>query len=75
MIRDLPPERRRVLDRALERGRLSDDLTNARRNLSRVYNEWFAGVETSDELHTAEAELYLLLKKEFAKPVGARSVA
>jgi len=75
MIRDLPPERRRVLDRALERGRLSDDLTVARRRLSRVYNEYFAGVQTSEEMQVAEADLYLLLKKEFAKPVGARSVA
>ena len=72
-IRDLEPARRRTIDRAIVRGQDRSDLMNARRNLSRVYNEYLAGIETGDRLAVAEGELYLLLKKEFAKPIDARA--
>ena len=71
-IRDLEPARRRTIDRAIVRGQDRSDLMNARRDLSRVYNEYLAGIETGDKLALAESALYQLLKKEYAKPIDMR---
>ena len=73
VIRDLAPDRRRVIDRAIARGNQRDDLANARRDLSRVYNEYLVGIEVGDRLALAESTLYQLLKKEYAKPIDMRA--
>jgi hypothetical protein len=63
------------MERATERAQNQSPLMEARRVLSHAYNNYFAGVQTSEEVQMAEAKIYTLLKAEFAKPIGGRTAA